>query len=127
VVTHTGEERVWLYRNLRYEEPGKAPYVIGHAQDITERVQAEQALKHAHEALEQLVAERTVALQRAEEESRAFFTHAGVGMYVCDPAGHFLKVNPAFCAYLGYSEAELLRGMTFWDITHPDFQEIVVV
>jgi PAS domain S-box-containing protein len=124
VVTHTGEERVWLYRNLRYEEPGKAPYVIGHAQDITERVLAEQALKHAHEGLEQLVAERTVALQRAEEESRGFFTHAGVGMYVCDPAGHFLKVNPAFCAYLGYSEAELLHGMTFWDITHPDFQEI---
>ena len=124
VVTRTGEERIWLYRNVRYEESTGPPYVLGHAVDITERVLAEQALKHAHEVLEHRVAERTVALQRAEAASRGFFTHAGVGMYVCDPAGHFLKVNPAFCAYLGYSEAELLHGMTFWDITHPEFQAI---
>jgi PAS domain S-box-containing protein len=124
VVTRTGEERIWLYRNVRYEEPTRPPYVLGHAVDISERVLAEQALKQAHEALEQHVAERTLALQRAEEESRGFFSHVGVGMYMCDPAGRFVRVNQAFCAYLGYSKAELLGGRTFWDITHPDFQEI---
>ncbi len=36
VVTKVGEERIWMYRNARIEEPGKAPYVLGHAQDITE-------------------------------------------------------------------------------------------
>jgi PAS domain S-box-containing protein len=70
VVTHTGEERVWLYRNLRYEEPGKAPYVIGHAQDITERVQAEQELKQAYATLETRVQERTAALQATTEHLR---------------------------------------------------------
>ena len=29
-------ERVWFYRNLRYEEAGAAPCVLGHALDITE-------------------------------------------------------------------------------------------
>ena len=70
VVTHTGEERVWLYRNMRYEEPGKAPYVIGHAQDITERVQAEQELKQAYATLETRVQERTAALQANTEHLR---------------------------------------------------------
>ena len=45
LVTKTGEERIWMYRNVRYEEAGTAPYVIGHALDITERVHAEQTLK----------------------------------------------------------------------------------
>src|SRR3990170_953018 len=36
VVTKSGEERLWYYRNLRYEEAGRPPYVLGHAVDITE-------------------------------------------------------------------------------------------
>jgi PAS domain S-box-containing protein len=72
VVTRTGEERIWLYRNSKYEEaPGCPPYVLGHAVDITERVQVEQALKQAHEALERRVAERTAAWQRANTSLKA--------------------------------------------------------
>ena len=97
--------------------------LVGWLYDALHR-RAEEALKQAQEALEQRVAERTTALQRAEEESRGFFMHAGVGMFACDAAGRFVKVNPAFCAYIGYSDAELLHGMTFWDITHPDFLDM---
>jgi hypothetical protein len=37
VMTKDGEERLLAYRNTRYEDAGQPPYVLGHAQDITER------------------------------------------------------------------------------------------
>ena len=65
VVTRSGEERIWIYRNTRYDEEGRDSYVIGHAQDITERVRAEEALRRAHDGLEQRVTERTAELREA--------------------------------------------------------------
>ncbi len=47
VMTKAGEERTWRYRNSRYEEAGKEPYVIGHAQDVTEQKRSERELKQA--------------------------------------------------------------------------------
>ena len=35
------------------------------------------------------------------------------------PEGRWLRVNPALCEIVGYSEDELLH-MTFQEITHPD-------
>jgi PAS domain S-box-containing protein len=35
LVAKNGEDRTWYYRNFHYEEPGRAPYVIGHAEDIS--------------------------------------------------------------------------------------------
>jgi two-component system, sensor histidine kinase and response regulator len=61
----------------------------------------------------------SAALQTIEEQFRAVFERAAIGMDLVDPDGRFLKVNPAFCAMTGYSEQELLSG-TVKDITHPD-------
>jgi PAS domain S-box-containing protein len=47
LLTKDGKERVLLYRSLCYEEAGKPPYVIGHAQDITEQRQLEMQLQQA--------------------------------------------------------------------------------
>ena len=73
-----GTERIWLYRNVRHEEPGLTACVLGHAQDITDRIHTEHALKEsqreltrAHEELLQRVAERTIELQRAKERLEA--------------------------------------------------------
>jgi PAS domain S-box-containing protein len=44
VLTREGKERLWLYRNVLYSERGQPRYVLGHAQDITDRTRAEGAL-----------------------------------------------------------------------------------
>lgn len=36
VVTRDGEERIWSYSNVRCQDPGGPPYVLGHAHDITD-------------------------------------------------------------------------------------------
>src|SRR5205814_6120795 len=76
VVSRTGAEKVWMYRNVLSHGEG-GPYVLGHAIDITERVAAErtlrlseQALRATHTELEERVKERTVALEEANEQLR---------------------------------------------------------
>jgi two-component system cell cycle sensor histidine kinase/response regulator CckA len=48
VVRKDGTERLWLYRNVLYVEPGVRPYVLGHAIDVTERAVAEAAVRRSH-------------------------------------------------------------------------------
>jgi PAS domain S-box-containing protein len=74
VEARDGSERIWFCRNVRYDEPGGLPLVLGHAIDITERIRAERALKEAQTALQEAndqlaarVAERTAELQQANE------------------------------------------------------------
>lgn len=46
VQTKSGAERVWQYKNFRYEEAGQKPYILGNAQDITELKQAEAEVRN---------------------------------------------------------------------------------
>jgi len=48
VLRKDGTERLWLYRNVLYVEPGVRPYVLGHAIDVTERAAAEAAVRRSH-------------------------------------------------------------------------------
>ena len=65
------------------------------------------------------VARDVTETKRVQAELYALHKHAAVGIAMSDCAGKFLKVNPAFCEMLGYSEAELLR-MTGIEVTAVD-------
>lgn len=69
--------------------------------DVTEKVQAEHALREAQERL------------------AATYENVLAGIAECDASGCFLRVNEAFETITGYPKDELL-AKTFFDITHPD-------
>ena len=88
-----------------YNDVGENIGTAGIARDITER-------KHAEEAL-----------RLSEEQYRAVFDNAGIGINVVDRDGRLSHANTAFLNMLGYSEEEL-RKFTPPDITHPDDREL---
>ncbi|MBI3245350.1 MAG: PAS domain-containing sensor histidine kinase [Deltaproteobacteria bacterium] len=71
VVTQTGEKRIWKYHNVWYEEDGRPLYVLGYAQDVTEEVRLERALRKARDELELRVQELAKAKEAAEAADRA--------------------------------------------------------
>jgi PAS domain S-box-containing protein len=104
LVARDGGERIWLYRNVLYEEPGTPPRVLGHAQDITERVRAEEALKES------------------ERRFRNMADTAPVFIWMCDTAGECLFVNKAWLDFSGRTlEQELGRGWA--EGLHPEDRE----
>lgn len=45
VIGKDGGEHVWQYHNVKIDEPGEDPYVLGHAQDVTELRAAQEQLR----------------------------------------------------------------------------------
>lgn len=63
------------------------------------------------------------ALASTEAQFQTFFELAAAGNAILEPqTGRFLHVNPRYCEITGYSEQELVGGMRFIEITHPDDQ-----
>src|SRR6185503_19176603 len=73
------------------------------ARDITQRRQAEEALRDS------------------EERFRSIFTQALAGIAQIDLTGRFVQVNQRYCDIVGRSAGELYR-LHLQDIIHPDDQ-----
>jgi PAS domain S-box-containing protein len=77
VVAQDGSTRVWMYRNILSRGLDARSYVLGHAIDVTERVEAErtlrrneEVLRRARDELEDRVKERTIALEEVNARLR---------------------------------------------------------
>ncbi|MDN4165957.1 PAS domain-containing protein [Cytophagales bacterium LB-30] len=57
--------------------------------------------------------------KQQEEEMLLLFQGAPDILAIASPNGHFIKVNPAFCTILGYTEEELTQK-PFAEFLHPD-------
>lgn len=91
----------WAYKR---NPEGQVTGFISIISDITERKRAEETLRES------------------ETRFRSLFQDSAVGTVVATLHGGFLQANRAFCAFLGYSEPELLR-QTVQSITHPEDRE----
>jgi len=102
-----GTEHVWQFRNVVVSEPGAAPYVVGHAIDVTERVEAELALRAAQGELE-------------ERESRHQSLVEGSALGVCiEQDGAIRFANRRLAELHGWPEPGELVGQPFVTLVAP--------
>ena len=108
-ILDTGQEEVEEYRMRRkdgseiwvedhgyyiHNEQGMPIYHEGTLRDVTQRKQAEEALR------------------TAEANYRAIFENATIGIYQSTPQGRFVSVNPAMARIFGYdSPEEMLKNI----------------
>lgn len=89
VIDRHGKNVYLLYQNYLVTEHGATPYVIGFAQNITERVHVEEALR------------------RSEEKYRGIIDNMNLGMLEIDLDENIVFANQRFCTMSGYSLEEL--------------------
>jgi len=87
-----------------YDEAGKPQYLLGISEDITERVQAEQALRESEQRYSSLVSQATDII------------------YTAGLDGRFAFVNAASSSIMGYREEELL-GKHYLELIREDFRD----
>jgi len=85
-----GERVYLLYQNYLVTDEGAAPYVIGFAQDVTQRMTVEKALK------------------KSEEKYRNIITNMNLGLMEVDNFETIVYVNNSFCEMSGYDLDELI-------------------
>ena len=94
------------------DEEQKVFSVLTFAHDISRRVNAEEKLKELNNELEQLVEQRTQALEISRNNFKVLFDKSMDAIIINDFDGNILKVNEAACKMLGYTEKELVNLKT---------------
>ncbi len=88
---------------------------LGMVRNITERVEAEQAVQRLHAELEQRVTERTAQLHETAHRLQAVMDGATAAIFLKDVHGHFLLFNQAAERFTGVAAAQAL-GRTAGDL-----------
>jgi PAS domain S-box-containing protein len=94
----------WMRTDIavaRRDRDGKATLLVGAQTDVTDRKAMEEALRIS------------------AEQFRSAFENAPIGKAVVALDGSWLRVNPALCTLLGFSEDEF-RRTNFQSLTFPD-------
>lgn len=95
---------IWVSLTVRliHDDQGNILERRGMVQDITQRKEAQEALRES------------------EKRFRVMFEQAAVGVaQMVSRSGEFVDMNQRYCDILGYSQEEMQRR-TFQEITHPD-------
>ncbi len=90
IINKEGKNVFLLYQNYLLEEKGEEPYVIGFAQDISQRLFAEEALK------------------KSEEKYKGIIENINLGMLELDNEDCIIFANQRFCKMSGYEPDELI-------------------
>jgi PAS domain S-box-containing protein len=105
-LTKQGDLRLIAWSNTAIcDQTGTVEYIIGTGIDVTERHQAEEALRSS------------------ELQLRAFFQGANDAMVIADDEGRYIDANPAACKLFGLSKADLF-GRNIAEFIEPGFDFI---
>lgn len=133
---------VWLRNegSIVRDSSGRPLYLQGVLVDITQNKRTEEELRQHRFHLEELVAKRTAALSRANEQLRReiatrlkaeealtqhvtemedLYNGAPCGYHSLDPKGRIVRMNDTELAWLGYRREEVL-GRPFTDFITPE-------
>jgi PAS domain S-box-containing protein len=107
VLNSRTDQEIWVLTTkvpLR-DSQGNITGIVGIGRDITERKQADEALR------------------QSEQRFRATFEQAAVGVTHTSPDGKWLRINQKMCDILGYTREELMQ-LDWQMVTHPDDMKV---
>ncbi len=101
------------------DDKGNISGVVLVFRNVTARARAEREIQTYREHLEELVQERTEALQTEKEKAQQYLDVAGVAFVALDSNGRVTLVNKRGQDLLGYGEAELI-GRNWFETCVPE-------